>query len=114
MQVFPLAKDMPVYMKYFYPIQQRDILKILDILKSKQTSAYIFGSSITDKCRVNSDIDICIVSDSDTEYYDIFRLLTKEINTNIDIINWNNIENESLMDEIKKGIYIKRGDVVEL
>jgi len=43
-----------------YPLQQKSIQKIVDSLKDNNNikKIIIFGSSVTTKCHINSDIDI--------------------------------------------------------
>ncbi len=52
-----------------YPIQQKKVAEIVDFLKDNEyvKKIIIFGSSVTERCTINSDVDIYIE-------------LTKEIN----------------------------------
>lgn len=45
-----------------YPIQQRKVKELVEYLKNNKNiiSIIIFGSSVTDKCHIGSDVDIYI------------------------------------------------------
>ena len=69
-----------------YPLKQAEAARIYDTaaLFPFVKKIYLFGSSVTGRCHIDSDLDICI--DVDTkDGMDIFRL-QKEIG---DICNWN-------------------------
>ena len=50
-----------------YPIQQRKVLEIINLAKANPdiSSVIIFGSSVTDKCHVGSDVDVYIEAQKD-------------------------------------------------
>lgn len=50
--------------KYINPIKQKDVKEILSVLPDTLEELWIFGSSTTDKCQDNSDIDICLVGNT--------------------------------------------------
>ena len=45
-----------------YPIQQRKVKELVDFLKENENvcSVIIFGSSVTDRCHIDSDVDIYV------------------------------------------------------
>lgn len=80
-----------------YPIQQKKVKKLIDDISTnnKINKIIIFGSSVTDKCHIGSDIDIYVDTDSknvkmnelyDFEYdlwtnHSVDERLKKEINS---------------------------------
>lgn len=69
-----------------YPLKQKTVAKLFDAALNHNIieKIYIFGSSVTGRCNIDSDLDICIdadVSDGMKIYH-----MQKEIG---DICNWN-------------------------
>ncbi len=92
-------------------IKKEQILSCIDIA-SKYTfikRMIIFGSSVTDNCTENSDIDICIDMDGSTIGLRTFYMdaeLSKACNHNCDILIYNKIGGK-IKDEIdNKGVIV--------
>lgn len=85
-----------------YPIQQRKVKELIDdiSLNNKINKIIIFGSSITDRCHIGSDVDIYVESDNKK------IKLEKQYDFEYDL--WtNNTVDEKLKKEInKKGVVV--------
>ncbi|GHU92352.1 hypothetical protein FACS1894202_14790 [Clostridia bacterium] len=46
-----------------FPLRQLTLLSILNNLPESVEQLYVFGSALTMDCRIDSDIDICVVGD---------------------------------------------------
>ena len=69
-----------------YPLKQRTVAKLYEIASNYQVirKIYVFGSSVTGKCNIDSDLDICI--DADTSDGMKIYHMQKEVG---DICDWN-------------------------
>ncbi len=69
----------------------------------------IFGSSVTDKCRADSDIDICIDTDTDIKDRRLLRIdigLSKELDSEYDLLIYSRL-GEKFKDIIRrKGVIV--------
>lgn len=83
----------------------KEALRLAGILKQRFNfdSLYIFGSILTDKFRVHSDIDIVIRGLESDEFFKAYGLLIKESRYKIDLKPY-----EELSDDFKEMV-MKRG-----
>ena len=105
--MYKLVKNLQPYKNcsFIHPLQQRNVAEMIQgLLSSKYAddicSIIIFGSSVTDRCHVGSDIDIFVVlSDNIKEPYP--KLINKAYNFPYDL--WTNKTiDERLLAEIQK------------
>lgn len=107
-ELFPLVSGI-TDLKYMliHPLMQRDVQKIVSILKKYNVHAILFGSSITNRCNIMSDLDLCIKTkqyDIDL-FYEIQKNLSTEIETPMDILYYNDIsQSDRLRNEIDQGV----------
>ncbi len=92
-----------------YPLKQKSVAGLYSMAKKHKEikRIYIFGSSVTPKCNINSDIDICL--DADTRdgmaIFNIQKEMGEICDWNCDIIMYSNmgsrlrntIENEGVI-----------------
>lgn len=85
-----------------YPIQQRKVKELVDYLKENENvcSVIIFGSSVTDRCHIGSDVDIYVTLKKQE------KLIHRYFNFVFDL--WTNFTAD---DDLKKEIH-KNGVVV--
>lgn len=93
-----------------YPLKQKVAAKLHDIATEYEEikKVYIFGSSVTSKCNIYSDLDICIDADvSDgMKIYEIQKRMGDACGWNCDILMYSNLGNK-LKDTIhKEGVVI--------
>ncbi len=88
--------------EYIYPTQQKKAKQFLDYLSSNPNvkSITIFGSSITDRCQNNSDLDIYV------ELFHDKKIINRYFDFAYDL--WTNFTvDKKMLDEInKKGLII--------
>lgn len=93
-----------------YPLKQRVVAQLYHIGKeySEIKRIYIFGSSVTSRCHIDSDIDICVDADvSDgMKIFEIQSKIGEACGWNCDIIMYSN-----LGDRLKETIH-KEGVVI--
>lgn len=86
-------KDFPVVVntdckniRRIYPLKQRTVAKIYEAALNHEVirKIYVFGSSVTGRCNIDSDLDICI--DADTSDGMKIYHMQKEVG---DICDWN-------------------------
>ena len=89
--------------EFIYPIQQKKVSQIIEYLKTNEyvNKVIIFGSSVTERCTINSDVDIYVEL---TKNINIFK--NKYFNFVYDL--WTNFQvDENLYKEIKeKGVVV--------
>lgn len=88
--------------EFIYPIQQRKVKELIDYLKENEniSSIIIFGSSVTDKCHIGSDVDIYVTLKKEE------KIINRYFNFVFDL--WTNFTvDENLKKEIlKKGVTV--------
>ena len=59
---------------YIHPYRQRDVKELVD--KAFEGISYIilFGSSVNDTCKYDSDLDVCVIGDFDEALLKDFRV----------------------------------------
>lgn len=81
-----------------YPIQQKKIKEMVDLLRLNRNvlKIYVFGSSISNRCSINSDVDIYIELEEEEN-----KLIKKYLPFSYDL--WTNYTvDENLKKEIMK------------
>ena len=97
-------------MSKIYPLKQAEVEKIIEAAGqfSFVNKIYIFGSSVTGRCHIDSDLDICI--DADTrDGMDIYRLqqvIGEICDWNCDMVMYKNIGNRLKETIAKEGVII--------
>ncbi len=102
-------------LKYVFPSKQRDAQTAISLAKEdpRIERLIIFGSAVTSRCGMTSDIDIAVDAPGidEDEFLKIARQFYKAIPSEIDMIHYNSIRNSLLKQEVdSKGvnIYVKR------
>ena len=88
-----------------YPIKQRQVAAIynrardFDIIRR----IYIFGSSVTAKCNIDSDLDMCVDADTSDglKVYEMQKAFGEACDWNCDIIMYANM-GQKLRDTVQK------------
>lgn len=110
MCVFPVrASGNKEILKSIYPTKQADIQKLLDYASNSTEilMLIVFGSSVTWQCRPNSDIDIAVKYQSNRPFADVAADIRMQMISESDVIDYNDIHDTMLRDEIdKKGVII--------
>lgn len=88
-----------------YPLKQKEVSLIFDLVSRYREvhRVYVFGSSVTSKCHMDSDIDICIDLDvcDGLKVYEIENAIGNICNWNCDILVYSNLGNQ-LKDTIRR------------
>lgn len=88
-----------------YPLKQKEVSLIFDLVSKYREvhRVYVFGSSVTSKCHMGSDIDICIDMDvrDGLKVYEIENAIGNICNWNCDILVYSNLGNQ-LKDTIRR------------
>lgn len=115
MTIFPIVTTGDETLKYVFPMKQRDAQKAIALARadSRIERLIIFGSAVTMSCGAGSDMDIAIDAPDidEDEFLKIARGFYLGIDSEIDLIHYNNIHSSLLKDEIdRKGVcvYAKR------
>lgn len=112
---FPVICAYPgVDMGRVYPIMQRDVAKICDVVSKddRVEAVVLFGSAANIRCTRESDLDIAVRLKSDYVNYDVKNEVSEQIqeacNWNADII-WRDrmTEQDAIYDEILRGVRLK-------
>ena len=113
--VFPLIVQGDENLKYVFPSKQSDVLKAISLAKLDEriNRLIVFGSAVTMRCGINSDIDIAIDAPDvgEDDFEKIARSFYLGIDSEVDVVHYNAIHNNLLKQEIDdKGvdIYVKR------
>lgn len=78
-------------------LKQEEVRKILDMLPDSVDELWVFGSAVTQYCRPDSDIDVCIVGDCITK--NDRRLIAHAPRYGMDLIDVTNEQFESAKHE---------------
>lgn len=111
MYIFPVRCSGDEKLKYIFPSKQRAAQKAIELAQADDRirRLIIFGSSTTLNCGIESDIDIAIDAPNinTDEFISLAHPFLSEIPSEVDVIHYNNIHSELLMEEIKtKGVII--------
>jgi predicted nucleotidyltransferase len=103
-----------MYVAYF---KRKIIREIIESLDGENVGLSLFGSVVSDtydsnRCRPQSDIDLCVKTDSGEVFDRCFKKITKAVDgrSGTDIIWWNAVTDPCLKNNIRKGILLKEGD----
>ena len=95
---------------HIYPLKQNAVAKVYSVASASDIvkKVYIFGSSVTGKCHIGSDLDICIDADvSDgKKVYDLQKDIGEICNWNCDILMFSNMGNKLKETVQKEGVVI--------
>lgn len=90
---YPIVKGLPSVpfdLSMVYPLQQRNVVAVYELLMDNPhiKGVTVFGSSVSQKCNINSDLDLLIdVGDIGWEYRtEISTQVGQVVSTPIDII----------------------------
>ncbi|MCU6720732.1 nucleotidyltransferase domain-containing protein [Porcipelethomonas ammoniilytica] len=110
MRIFPRRCEGADTLKYIFPSMQKEVQKVIDVIKSIDCiqRIIIFGSAVTLNCGMRSDLDIAVdapgITDED-EFLRIIRPIKRAVDVETDIIHYNSIQSELLLNEINtKGV----------
>ena len=111
MQVFPVVTAGDAALRYVFPTKQRDVQEAIDLAKSdgRIVRLILFGSAVTLRCGVTSDIDLAIDAPeaSEEEFLKIAHGFYRSIKSEVDVIHYNYIRNSLLKEEIDtKGVCV--------
>ena len=106
-KVFPVCIDCNEeekrILQHVYPIMQSYVQQIIRSTFPGVTKIILFGSSITMKCNIESDLDIAI----QTNIYDL-RVFHAMIPIKCDVLYYNDIaQGDQLLTEVNTGLVIK-------
>lgn len=111
MYIFPIrVKNGDDILKYIFPSKQKAVQKVIELAKmdSRIKRVFVFGSAITMKCNMKSDLDIAL--DVDEMEMDEFAKLASPFFTSvlseIDVVYYNKINNNLLKKNIDDGICV--------
>ena len=102
-------------LQYIHPIKREKIKKGLEYISKKNdgciSKVIVFGSSVTDDCTNNSDIDLCFVTDTNCKnpvYADIYGNMEIVMDDLCDILSYSKLNSDGdLKAEIdKKGVVV--------
>ena len=110
MAVFPLVVEGDAILKSIFPSKQRAAQQAIDFARTDERvkRIIVFGSAVTNKCGMTSDIDLAIDAPdvSDEEFPSVahnFFLVDSEV----DVVHYNRIHSALLKREIdSKGVVI--------
>ncbi len=103
MAVFPKVVDGDDILKYVFPTKQKDVKKAIALAKEdlRIRRLIVFGSAITIKCGMISDIDFAIDANiTEDEFFEIARKFYLGITSEIHLIHYNQIKSNLLKHEI--------------
>ncbi len=113
--VFPVVISGDDTIKCVFPTKQKAAQEAIDLAKKdgRIRRLIVFGSAVTMRCGMTSDLDIAIDAPgiSEDDFLKIVRVFSLGIDSEVDVILYNGIRNTLLLQEIdEKGvtIYVKR------
>lgn len=110
MYVFPIRCEGEPVLKHIFPSKQRAAQKAIELAKkdSRINRLIIFGSAVTINCGAGSDLDIAIDAPeiNGEEFIKLAHSFLIEIPSEIDILHFNSINNDLLLNNIKKGVCV--------
>ena len=110
MYIFPKRFEGAEELKYIFPSKQKAVQKAIELaaVDSRIERLIIFGSAVTMKCGIGSDIDIALdVPDIDIDSFaKLARPFYREIPSEVDVIHYNDIHSELLKREVDKGVCV--------
>lgn len=110
MYIFPKRCEGVEELKYIFPSKQSAVQKAIELasVDNRIKRLIIFGSAVTMKCGIGSDIDIAL--DVPNVNFDDFAKLARpfytEIPSEVDVIHYNDIHSELFKNEVDKGVCV--------
>ncbi len=93
-----------------YPLKQRQVSDIYQAAKAfpEIKRILIFGSSVTPRCRIDSDLDICIdeTSGDGKKIFDMQKAMGDISGWNCDIVMFGNLGEKMKETVVKEGVVI--------
>ena len=111
MRIFPVVTAGDETLKYVFPTKQRDVQEAIRLAKADEriTRLILFGSSVTLRCGMNSDIDLAIDAPNVSEdaFLKIAHGFYRSIVSEVDVVHYNRIRSTLLKEEIdQKGVCV--------
>lgn len=111
MSIFPLVTNGSESLKFIFPTKQKAAQQAITLAAADERikKLLVFGSAVTPRCGMKSDLDIAIDAPnlSEDEFLKLARGFYREIDSELDIVHYNNIHSELLKKEIDdKGVSI--------
>lgn len=110
MYIFPLKCEGSDILRHIFPSKQRAVLKTIEIAEADDRidRVIVFGSAVTMKCGVGSDVDIAIDAHDidDDGFAKLAGKFYREVPSEIDVVNYNNIHSNLLKENISKGVCV--------
>lgn len=113
---FPFATgvDGPEVLKSVHPLMQRNVKSVLDVIGEYNVVVILFGSAITCRCSVYSDIDIAILSPGFnlSVYYELQAKIRECVDCDADVVYLNELDPNSMLckEILQTGIILKGGE----
>lgn len=109
--IFPVRFKGNDMIKYVFPTKQKDVDMIIKYANNHSyiQKIVIFGSAVTWKCDVNSDLDIavCFADLNEENYSKFFKFLTRSLSSQFDLIDYRLNDNKYLKNDIDtKGVVV--------
>lgn len=116
MYKFPKRCEGDDILVHIFPAMQKQVQRVIDYAKTSEKikRVRVFGSAVTLNCGIGSDLDIAIDAPdiiSDEDFFKISRPIRNLLDVNADIMHYNRIHSELLLNEIDtKGVdvYVNR------
>lgn len=106
---FPLVKGVEnPKLRRIYPLMQKSVQQIMELLEEYPVSLIVFGSALTMKCNINSDLDLCIQTTAyDKElFYDLAKKIACMVDVRTDILYYNDLtKQDRIKEEIDRNGY---------
>ncbi len=111
MWLFPVVAEGSETLRYVFPSKQKDVRKAIEIASADEriSRLILFGSAVTKNCGTTSDIDLAISAPNvnEEEFLKMIRPFRLSIDSNMDILHYETIRDETLNQEIrKKGVTV--------
>lgn len=111
MKKFPIVVQGDESLQYVFPSKQQSVQQAIDLARADERikRLIVFGSAVTMRCGIGSDLDLALdVPGADTEeFLKIAHPFFVGIDSEVDIIHYNEIHSELLKKEIdEKGVVV--------
>lgn len=103
---FRKVAEGPSVLTQIFPTKQKDVSRAVMIAdeESSVEKMVVFGSAVTLRCGPESDIDLALFlpGASDEEYLRIAHRFFSELDSEVDVVRYDQIRNSALIDEIDR------------
>jgi predicted nucleotidyltransferase len=108
MNLFPVRIDGDDMLKHIFPSKQKAVQNVINSAKNIKNirKITVFGSAVTWDCGMFSDLDIAIEHDGEQEFIALASPFLRLKAGKIDIIDYNNLHNLYLKNNIEKGVVV--------